>query len=124
MLNPGGGKQLLAGLRNARLGKVVGVASAQSRGVSVAGPEDVAAWRALGEHEARAVAAANRMAADLGVPLTFVDAEYQFDRSKLTVYYPRETPKTDFRELVRALYKNFRARIWLEAVGENTGMHE
>lgn len=119
VLSPSGGKQLLAGLRNARLGKIVGVASAQSRGLGIATEAHAAEWHTLGQLEAKAVRTAAALAADHKVALNFLDAEYQFDRSKLTVYYPRDTPKTDFRELVRAMYKAFRARIWLEPMGEN-----
>lgn len=116
--NKNGNKQLLAGLRNARLGKVVGIGGAQSRGIGIASDMDVAQWRALGDLEQKAVISANRLALDHRVALSFMDAEYQFDRSKLTIFYPRETAKTDFRELVRAMYKSFRARIWLEAMPE------
>lgn len=45
--------------------------------------------------------------------MVIVDAEYQFDRRKLTFYY--ESPnRPDFRHLVRELYQRFHARIWME----------
>lgn len=47
-----------------------------------------------------------------GLPMTVVDAEYQFDRQKLTFYYDA-SERIDFRELVRDLYKLYRARIWM-----------
>lgn len=43
------------------------------------------------------------------------DAEYQFDRHKLTIYYQADT-RVDFRELVRDLFSAFKARIWMKRV--------
>jgi len=42
-----------------------------------------------------------------------VDAEYQFDRHKLTVYYDSAI-RIDFRELVRDLFAAFKTRIWFK----------
>ncbi|KAJ2782695.1 hypothetical protein H4R18_002121 [Coemansia javaensis] len=41
-----------------------------------------------------------------------VDAEFQFDRRKLTFYFTAER-RVDFRELVRDLFKHFKTRIWM-----------
>lgn len=48
--------------------------------------------------------------------LRIVDAEYQFDRHKLTIYYDANY-RIDFRDLVKALYSTFKARIWMEHAG-------
>jgi hypothetical protein len=54
-----------------------------------------------------------------GLPMRILDAEYQFDRKKLTLFY--ESPhRLDFRELVKDLYKCFRARIWMEPANEDS----
>jgi cell fate regulator YaaT (PSP1 superfamily) len=47
-----------------------------------------------------------------GLRMTILDAEFQFDKKKLTFYYESDE-KVDFRELVRDLYKLYRARIWM-----------
>ena len=45
--------------------------------------------------------------------LIVLDAEYQFDRQKLTVYY--DAPgKTEFKKFITALYSTFKVRIMLE----------
>ncbi|KAJ2842804.1 hypothetical protein IWW36_005775 [Coemansia brasiliensis] len=41
-----------------------------------------------------------------------VDAEFQFDRRKLTFYFTADR-RVDFRELVRDLFKHFKTRIWM-----------
>ena len=46
------------------------------------------------------------------LPIRIVDAEYQFDRNKLTVYYAAEG-RVDFRDFVKAIYSTFKARIWM-----------
>ncbi|KAG8342587.1 hypothetical protein TRVL_06581 [Trypanosoma vivax] len=87
------------------VGRVLRVASAlevsQLRGVQT-------------ELEDRAVEVAQKKVEEHCLPMSIVDAEYQFDRKKLTFYY-RSHQRLDFRILVRDLYKTFRARIWMEA---------
>nr|AAU29546.1 sequence-specific RNA-binding protein [Crithidia fasciculata] len=65
------------------------------------------------ELETRAVEVAQEKVQESGLPMRIVDAEYQFDRRKLTFYY-QSMHRLDFRTLVRDLYKTFRARIWME----------
>ena len=43
------------------------------------------------------------------LPMTLVDAEYQFDRLKLTLHYSASR-RIDFRELVRDLFAIFKTR--------------
>eukprot|EP01034_Spumella_vulgaris_P024511 gene24511-30865_t len=51
--------------------------------------------------------------ANYGTNMTVVDAEYQFDRNKLTIYYD-STIRIDFRELVRDLFAAYKTRIWVK----------
>ncbi|KAF9953355.1 hypothetical protein BGZ72_005470 [Mortierella alpina] len=46
------------------------------------------------------------------LPMEVVDAEYQWDRRKLTFYFVAER-RIDFRELVRDLFKIYKTRIWI-----------
>ncbi|KAI9034334.1 PSP1 C-terminal conserved region-domain-containing protein [Hyaloraphidium curvatum] len=50
------------------------------------------------------------------LPMEVVDAEYQWDRRKLTFYFVADR-RIDFRELVRDLFKIYKTRIWLCACG-------
>ncbi len=45
------------------------------------------------------------------------DAEYQFDRYKITIYYDAQH-RVDFRDFVKDLYSTFNARVWMERVGK------
>lgn len=44
--------------------------------------------------------------------MDIVDAEYQWDRRKLTFFFVAER-RVDFRELVRDLFKLYKTRIWM-----------
>ena len=47
--------------------------------------------------------------------IVIVDAEFQYDRKKLTIYYYSNT-RVDFRGFVKELYSIYYARIWMENV--------
>eukprot|EP00668_Euglena_longa_P007304 GGOE01008739.1.p1 GENE.GGOE01008739.1~~GGOE01008739.1.p1 ORF type:complete len:440 (-),score=68.42 GGOE01008739.1:1585-2865(-) len=70
------------------------------------------------ELEKRCVEVCQQKVLEHGLVLTVVDAEYQFDRKKLTFYYDA-AERQDFRGLVCDLYKTYRARIWMSKI--NTG---
>jgi cell fate regulator YaaT (PSP1 superfamily) len=50
------------------------------------------------------------------LPMKAADAEWQWDRKKLTIYFTAET-RVDFRNLVRDLATQFRTRIELRQIG-------
>ena len=54
--------------------------------------------------------------AKFDLPMKVSDAEWQWDRKKLTVYFTAEN-RVDFRELVRDLAALFRTRIELRQIG-------
>jgi cell fate regulator YaaT (PSP1 superfamily) len=51
-----------------------------------------------------------------GLPMKVSDAEWQWDRNKLTLYFTAEK-RVDFRALVRELASQFRTRIDLRQIG-------
>ncbi|ORZ23510.1 PSP1 C-terminal conserved region-domain-containing protein [Absidia repens] len=53
------------------------------------------------------------------LPMSVVDAEYQWDRRKLTFLFVANR-RIDFRELVRELFKIYKTRIWMRAVSAST----
>lgn len=67
------------------------------------------------EHEAARRQAAERVRA-AGLVMKVTDAEWQWDRRKLTLYFTAEK-RVDFRELVRELAQLFRTRIELRQIG-------
>lgn len=54
-----------------------------------------------------------------GLPMHVVDAEYQFDRHKLTFFFEAEG-RIDFRELVRDLFSMYKTRIWMQQLDKNS----
>ncbi|KAI8076734.1 PSP1 C-terminal conserved region-domain-containing protein [Halteromyces radiatus] len=53
------------------------------------------------------------------LPMQVVNAEYQWDRRKLTFYFLADQ-RIDFRELVRELFKTYKTRIWMCALNSNS----
>lgn len=54
-----------------------------------------------------------------GLPMNVVDAEYQFDRHKLTFFFEAEG-RVDFRELVRDLFSMYKTRIWMQQLDKSS----
>jgi hypothetical protein len=50
--------------------------------------------------------------------MRIVDAEYQFDRAKITFYYTANL-RVDFRELISKLFSIFQTRVWLKKLNTN-----
>ncbi|AMD19518.1 HCL633Wp [Eremothecium sinecaudum] len=53
--------------------------------------------------------------------IKILNAEFQFDRKKLTFYYVCQE-RNDFRELIKELFKFYKTRIWLCAIPNNLGI--
>src|SRR5512132_3120812 len=53
---------------------------------------------------------------EYGLKMKVSEAEWQYDRNKLTIYFTAER-RVDFRELVRDLARTFRTRIELKQIG-------
>ena len=45
--------------------------------------------------------------------MNVIDAEYQYDRTKLSIYYVSDV-RIDFREIVRHVFSTFQTRIWMK----------
>lgn len=78
----------------------------------VAEPSEVALLLAKGQDENKANALCQIKIRQKKLPMEIVDAEYQWDRRKLTFYFVAER-RIDFRELVRELFKIYKTRIWM-----------
>ncbi|CAI1583690.1 hypothetical protein SEUBUCD646_0L02380 [Saccharomyces eubayanus] len=53
-----------------------------------------------------------------GLNIKILNAEFQFDRKKLTFYYICQE-RNDFRDLIKELFKFYKTRIWLCAIPNN-----
>jgi hypothetical protein len=58
------------------------------------------------------------------LPMSILDAEYQFDRHKLTFFFEADR-RIDFRELVSELFSLYKTRIWMQQVDTTVlGQHD
>ena len=88
----------------------------EKRALRLATPEDVRRAEELVEqHEGARRRAMERVKAN-GLVMKLSDAEWQWDRKKLTFYFTAEK-RVDFRNLVRDLASMFRTRIELKQIG-------
>lgn len=84
--------------------------------VRVARQEEVDRWTALRTDEHRVRSESKKLVTKHGLKMKVTEAEWQFDRNKLTIYFTAEK-RVDFRQLVRDLARTFRARIELKQIG-------
>ena len=84
--------------------------------VRIARAEDESKAQALRQEEDRARIEARTVVARHGLKMKVTEAEWQFDRNKLRLYFTADR-RVDFRELVRELARTFRTRIELRQIG-------
>ena len=84
--------------------------------VRVARQDEVDQWTELRTDEHRVRSESRKLVTKHGLKMKVTEAEWQFDRSKLTIYFTAEK-RVDFRQLVRDLARTFRARIELKQIG-------
>jgi cell fate regulator YaaT (PSP1 superfamily) len=77
---------------------------------------EVQGWRDRRADEERAVTTCQARARDKALPLKVIEVEMEPDASRVTVYFSAEE-RVDFRELVRELAREFRARIEMRQIG-------
>jgi cell fate regulator YaaT (PSP1 superfamily) len=108
------------------LGQVAERKCSTSGGCSTPTPERKV-LRLARDHEVRAIdnlrkdehrvrRETRRQVERFGLKMKVTEAEWQFDRKKLTIYFTAER-RVDFRELVRELARTFRTRIELRQIG-------
>jgi cell fate regulator YaaT (PSP1 superfamily) len=95
-------------------GKLLG--DATRRVVRVATREEIRRALTLAEENETTRRAAMAQVRQLGLQMKVTDADWQFDRRKLTLYFTAEK-RVDFRTLVRDLAATFKARIELKQIG-------
>ena len=82
----------------------------------VADARDVSKGQSLRDEEEQARSQAREIVARHGLKMKVTEAEWQFDRNKLLLYFTADR-RVDFRELVRELARHFRTRIELRQIG-------
>jgi cell fate regulator YaaT (PSP1 superfamily) len=90
--------------------------NASRRVLRVAEAEEVNRLAVLRADEERVRRKAREMVEQHGLKMKVTEAEWQWDRNKLTLYFTAER-RVDFRQLVRDLARAFRTRIELKQIG-------
>jgi cell fate regulator YaaT (PSP1 superfamily) len=78
--------------------------------------DDISRIRSLRGDEERVRGEARKLVERHGLKMKVTEAEWQFDRNKLLLYFTADR-RVDFRELVRDLARTFRTRIELRQIG-------
>lgn len=78
----------------------------------LAAPDEINLLLVKGQDEHKSLVVCQQKTKQRKLPMEVVDAEYQWDRRKLTFYFEAEN-RIDFRELVRELFKIYKTRIWM-----------
>lgn len=81
----------------------------------LASEEDIAQYALKEEEEAELLKICRSKTLQRRLPMNVIDAEYQFDRHKLTFFF-EASGRVDFRELVRDLFSIYKTRIWMQQV--------
>ncbi|KAM5534363.1 hypothetical protein V8D89_011956 [Ganoderma adspersum] len=84
---------------------------------------DTQGLAAKAQDEAKALELCRTKVRQRKLPMEVVDAEYQWDRRKLTFYFVAEK-RIDFRELVRELFRLYKTRIWMASLGGAGGLEQ
>ncbi|KAI9305672.1 PSP1 C-terminal conserved region-domain-containing protein [Cunninghamella echinulata] len=74
--------------------------------------EEINVLIAKDQDEQKALATCQQKVQQRKLNISVVNAEYQWDRHKLTFYFVADR-RVDFRELVRELFKLYKTRIWM-----------
>jgi len=78
--------------------------------------EEIEQMKQLREEEDEIIQTCQEYVNFRGLGMKLVDAEYQFDKNKLTIYFTADD-RVDFRELVKDLAATYRTRIELRQIG-------
>jgi cell fate regulator YaaT (PSP1 superfamily) len=88
----------------------------EKRVLRVARDDEVSRSEKLRDDEERVRGEARQVVERHGLKMKVTEAEWQFDRNKLLLYFTADR-RVDFRELVRDLARTFRTRIELRQIG-------
>jgi cell fate regulator YaaT (PSP1 superfamily) len=88
----------------------------EQRVLRIARDDEVGKVDALREDEHKVRERSRKLVAKHNLKMKVTEAEWQFDRAKLIIYFTAEK-RVDFRQLVRELARTFRTRIELKQIG-------
>jgi cell fate regulator YaaT (PSP1 superfamily) len=83
--------------------------------IRIANQEDLVKIEEIKQSEREIVTQAKNYSRECNLEIKVTDAEWQFDKKRLTVYFT-SPQRVDFRELVKLLANNYKARIELRQI--------
>jgi hypothetical protein len=89
--------------------------------IDIASNEEIASLQIKQEEEEELLKLCRSKALQKDLRMNVIDAEYQYDRHKLTFFFEAEG-RVDFRELVRELFSIYKTRIWMQQIDKNVGL--
>jgi len=102
-----------------KLGNPYGRASDLKRITRLATHDEVSLLSMKRDEEDDLLQICRQKVSQRALPMNVVDAEYQFDRHKLTFFFEAEG-RVDFRELVRDLFSMYKTRIWMQQLDKSS----
>ncbi|HPQ07662.1 MAG TPA: regulatory iron-sulfur-containing complex subunit RicT [Bacteroidia bacterium] len=79
-------------------------------------PQDIQKWKEAQVLEYKALIKSRELAQSLKLEMKLIDVEYQGDKTKATFYYTADG-RVDFRELIKKLASELKARIEMRQIG-------
>jgi len=89
------------------------------RVIRLATEEEISMLSAKGDEEGELLKICRNKVRQRALSMNVVDAEYQFDRHKLTFFFEADG-RIDFRELVRDLFSTYKTRIWMQQLDKDS----
>ena len=100
----------------ARAGAPPALLTDPARAEALAAEEDAREYRGQRHREEAAIVTSGKLARSRGLAMKVVDVEMPTGQRRVTVYFSSEE-RVDFRDLVRDLAREFRARIEMRQIG-------
>ena len=93
--------------------QAAGDTSILRRALRVASEKDMQDYARKAQGEAQAANVVQSFVNQRGMPMEIVDAEWQMDNMKLTVFFTSDQQRVDFRDFVKQLGAHFKAYVWM-----------
>jgi len=91
------------------------------RALRVATDADVKGYKPKAQAETQAVETARSLVMEQQLPMGIDDAEWQFDKKKLTLFYSSDQQRVDFRDFVKRVGTHFKAFVWMQRLNSGIG---
>ncbi|ODN78796.1 hypothetical protein L202_04349 [Cryptococcus amylolentus CBS 6039] len=117
-VGPGGQMEVAGGATAVRGPLAKEIAPKRIFAKSSQGVEEQQRMREKAQDEYDAMMIGREKVLQRGLPMQIVDAEYQWDRRKLTFYFKADK-RVDFRDLTKECFRIFKSRIWMSMVSKD-----